>query len=75
MTLTLKLASHLPRKLFSFFYIKNDEECFYFMIKALFVLEILPCLFRLFGYKENRLDQKYYVNYKIYDVTDWTTNN
>ena len=45
------------------------------MIKALFVLEILPCLFRLFGCEENRLDQKSYVNYKIYVVTDWTTNN
>ena len=47
------------------------KNAFYFMLKALFVLEI----FTLFGYVEKRLDKKVDVNFKIYDVTDWATNN
>ena len=47
------------------------KNAFYFMLKALFVLEI----FTLFGYVEKRLDNKADVNFKIYDVTDWATNN
>ena len=47
------------------------KNAFYFMLKALFVLEI----FTLFGYAEKRLDKKDDVNFKIYDVTDWATNN
>ena len=47
------------------------KNAFYLMLKALFVLEI----FTLFGYVEKRLDNKADVNYKIYDVTDWATNN
>ena len=51
---------------------KNDS---YFMLKALFVVEIFtfsPCLF---GYVEKRLDRKAKVNFKIFDVTCWTTIN
>ena len=29
----------------------------------------------LFGHVEKRLDKKVKINFKIYDVTDWTTNN
>ena len=47
------------------------KNAFYFMLKALFVLQI----FTLFGYVEKRLDKKVDVNFKIYDVTDWATNN
>ena len=47
------------------------KNAFYFMLKALFVLEI----FTLFGYVEKRLDKKVDVNLKIYDVIDWATNN
>ena len=47
------------------------KNAFYFMLKAVFVLEI----FTLFGYVEKRLDKKADVNFKIYDVTDWATNN
>ena len=47
------------------------KNVFYFMLKALFVLEI----FTLFGYVEKRLDKKVDVNFKIYDVIDWATNN
>ena len=54
---------------------KNDEKTFYFMLKHLFVLEIFTFLSLLFGYAEKRLDEKAMVNIKIFDVTDWTTNN
>ena len=45
------------------------------MSKALFVLKIFPFLSRLFGYVEKRLDKIAMVNFKVYDVTDWTTHN
>ena len=45
---------------------------FYFMLIALFVLEMLTFLSWLSGYIEKRLDKKALVNFKIYDVTDWT---
>ena len=51
------------------------KNAFYFMLKALFVLEIFTSLSRHFGYVEKRLDKKAMVNFKIFDVTDWTTNN
>ena len=51
------------------------ENGFYFMFKALLVFEIFTFLAWLFGYVEKRLDKKAKVNLKIYDVTDWTTNN
>ena len=51
------------------------KNAFYFMLKALFVLEIFKFFFWCFGYVEKRLHKKAKVNFKIYDVTDWTTNN
>ena len=48
---------------------------FYVMLKALFVFEIFTFLSKVFDYIEKHLDKKYVVNFKIYDVTDWTTNN
>ena len=51
------------------------KNTFYFMSKALFPLEILRLLPLLFGYVKKWLDKKAKVNFKIYDVTDWTTNN
>ena len=50
------------------------KSVFYFILKALFVLEIFKCLFCLFGYVKKRLDKKSKVNFKIYHVTDCTTN-
>ena len=47
---------------------------FYFMLKALFVLEIFKFLWWLFGYGKKRLNRETMVNFKIYDVTDWATN-
>ena len=56
------------------------KNAFYFMLKVLFAPEIffvLEIIFVswLFGYVEKRLNKKAKVNLKIYDVTDWTTNN
>ena len=45
------------------------ENVVYFMLKALFVLEMFTLLSRGFGYVEKRLD-----NPKIYDVTDCKAN-
>ena len=46
------------------------------MLKVLVVLEISTSIFVLnFGNVEKRLDKKAKVNFKIYDITDWTTNN
>ena len=53
--------------------LKMTKNTFYFTLKALFVLEIfLP---RLFSHVEKRFDKKAKVNFKTYDVTDWTTNS
>ena len=51
------------------------ENVFYFMLKALFVLQIFTFLYGLFGYVEKRLDKKAMVSFKVYDVTDWTAND
>ena len=47
----------------------------YLMLKAPFVLEIFTFLSRLFGYVVKQLDKKGKVNFKIYDMTDWTIDN
>ena len=41
------------------------KNAFYFMFKALFVLEIFTFLSRPFGYVEKRLDQKTKVNFRL----------
>ena len=48
---------------------------FYFILKALFNLNIFNVLYLLFVYEERRLDQKVNVNTVIYNVTDWTTKS
>ena len=45
------------------------------MIKALFILEVFTFLSCFFGYAEKPLDKKAMVNFKIYDIIDWKTNN
>ena len=50
---------------------KNDKNALYFMLKALSVLEIFTFLSWLFVYVEKQLSK---CCFKIYDVTDWTTN-
>ena len=51
------------------------KNAFYFMLKALLIFEILTFTSWLFGYVEKRLDKKAMVNFKVNDVTDWTTND
>ena len=55
--------------------LKMMKTAFYFMLKALFVLEILTFLSWLLGYVGNRPDKKAMFNFKIYNATDWTTNS
>ena len=45
----------------------------YFILKTF--LEIFTFLSQLFGYVEKQLNKKVKVNFKIYDVTDWTFSN
>ena len=45
------------------------------MLKPLFVLEIFTFLPRGFGYVENGLISRLMLIAKIYDVTDWNSNN
>ena len=51
------------------------KNAFYFILKALFVLKIFKFLSWLFGHVGKRPDWKDEVNFKIYDVTTWLTNN
>ena len=45
------------------------------MLKTLFVVAIFIFCPDFFGLVGKRLDKKVKVNFKIYDVTDWKTNN
>ena len=49
------------------------KNAFYFMLKALCVLQIFTFQSCFFGYVEKQLDKKVMVDFRIYDVTDWTT--
>ena len=51
------------------------KNAFYIKLKALFILDIFTFLSWRFGHVEKQLDKKAEVNFKIYDVTDWTANN
>ena len=51
------------------------KNTFYCVLKAFLVLEIFRFLFCLFGYLEKQLDKKAKIDFKFYDVTDWTTNH
>ena len=55
--------------------VKNDVKYFLFNVKSSYVLEKFKLLSWLFGYAENRLDKKGKINFKIYDFTNWATNN
>ena len=50
------------------------ENAFYFMLKAVFVLEIFTFSSWLFGYAEKWLNKKAMVNFNIFNVTDYTAN-
>ena len=64
-----------PSKKIIFIYFNKSllkilKNAFNFMLKAIFVLEILIFLPFLFGYVEKRLDKKAMVKFKIYDSID-----
>ena len=70
----VKVGLSLSKK-FAFIYfneslLKVIKNVFYFMLKALFVLDILTFLSCFFGYIEKRLDKAATINFKIYDVID-----
>ena len=54
---------------------KMMKKAFYFILQALFVLRIFKFFSRLIGHVEKKHDQKYKVNFKIYGVRTWLTNN
>ena len=51
------------------------KNAFYFMLKALFVPRIFKFLSWQFGHARKRLDLKDQVNFQIFDVTTWLTND
>ena len=51
------------------------KNAFYFTLEALSVLEIFNFLFWFFGSVGKRLVKKAKVNFKIYDVANWETND
>ena len=55
--------------------LKIMTNAFYFYLKSLFVLKIFKFLSWFFGQVEKWHDCKDHVNYRIYDVTTWKTNN
>ena len=56
--------------------LKMIKNAFYFTLKALLVLKIFKFRYlKHFGYVEKWLDKKDKVNFRIYDITVWLTNN
>ena len=51
------------------------KNAFYFTLKGLFVLKIFKFLSSFFGHVEKQLNKRGKINFKIYDVTAWLTNN
>ena len=55
--------------------LKMMKNAFRLTSKAFFVIKIFKFSSRLLGHASKRLDQKDKINFKIYDVTAWLTNN
>ena len=51
------------------------KNAFYFNLKALTIVKITKFLSWLFDHVEKRLDLRDKVNFKMYDITIWETNN
>ena len=51
------------------------KNAFYLTLKALFIPKIFKFLWWHLGHVEKRLDQKNEVDFQIYDVKTWETNN
>ena len=54
--------------------LKTIKNNFYFILRALFVFKTFKFLSLLFSHLKKRLDWKYYVDFKIYDVTTYLTD-
>ena len=50
-------------------------NAFYFILKAVFVLKIFKFLSSRFGHIDKTAWLEYKVDFQIYDVTTWITNN
>ena len=62
------------KKCFKYFtesYLKMMKIAFYFLLKALFLFQIFTFLSGFFDCVEKLLEKN--ANFKIFDVTDWTT--
>ena len=55
--------------------LKMVKNAFYLTSKALSILKIFKFLSWLFGHISKQLHEKDNVNFKLYDVTIWWTNN
>ena len=51
------------------------KNAFYFILKSLLILKIFTFFSWLFGHVKKWFDWKYQVNFEIYDVTTWLTDN
>ena len=56
-------------------HLKMMKNLFLYYVKSPFHSWHIYIFFLTFGYIEKRLDKKAEVNFKIYGVTYWTTNN
>ena len=55
---------------------KSDQKCFLFNFESSFLfLRYLNFCPDIFGHVRKRLDKKAKVNFKIYGVINWETNN
>ena len=55
--------------------LKMMKNAFYFTLEARFVRKIFKCLYWLFGHVAKGLDSKNEVNFEMYGVKTWSTNN
>ena len=55
--------------------LKMMNNAFYFILKAFLFLRDLQFCPDFFGYVGKQLYKKAMVNFKIYDITNWETNN
>ena len=54
---------------------KMMKNALHFTLKSFFVFKLFKFLPCLFGCVEIQLDQKYKIDFEIYDVLTWETNN
>ena len=54
---------------------KNDEKCFLFHVSSSFHSCDIYIFVLTFWLLEERFDKKAMVNFKVYNVADWTANN